>query len=53
MGAQLKALLTAMMDLLSILAFGLACERRNGFWLSVGFTCALSSGIFVQLLIDE
>jgi hypothetical protein len=49
----LKAFLTAVMGLLSILVFGLSCEQRNVSWLWVGFVCALVSGIFVQILINR
>lgn len=52
-GAKLKAFLTAVMGLLSILVFGLACLRRSVLWLWIGFFCALISGIFVQLLINR
>jgi 4-hydroxybenzoate polyprenyltransferase len=52
-GAKLKAFLTAVMGLLSILVFGLGCLRRSVLWLWIGFICALISGIFVQLLIDR
>ncbi len=52
-GASLKALLTAVMGLLSILVFGLAAQRRNVLWLWIGFICALVAGFFVQLLINR
>lgn len=52
-GTKLKTFLTAVMGLLSILVFGLGCERRNVLWLWIGFICALVSGIFVQILIDR
>jgi hypothetical protein len=48
----LKAFLTAIMGLLSILVFGLSLECRSVLWLGIGFVCALISGIFVQILIN-
>jgi hypothetical protein len=48
----LKAFLTAIMGLLSILVFGLSLECRSVLWLGIGFICALISGIFVQILIN-
>ncbi len=52
-GMKLKAFLTSVMALLSLLVFGLACNRKNSLWLWIGFICALVSGIFVQLFIDR
>jgi hypothetical protein len=49
----LKAFLTAIMGLLSILVFGLSLECRSVLWLGIGFVCALISGIFVQILITS
>lgn len=52
-GMRLKALLTSVMALLSVLVFGLACDQKNILWLWIGFICALVSGIFVQMFIDR
>jgi preprotein translocase subunit SecF len=52
-GMRFKAFLTTVMALLSVLVFGLGWERKNVFWLWIGFICALISGIFVQLFIDR
>jgi len=52
-GSTLKAFLTAVMGLLSILVFGLAALERNVLWLWIAFLCALASGFFVQLLINR
>jgi len=49
----LKAFLTAIMFLLSILMFGLSLECRSVLWLWIGFVCALVSGFFVQCLINR
>ena len=51
--AALKAFLTAMMGILTILVFGLGLERQDATWLWIAFVCALVSGIFVQLLINR
>jgi len=50
---RLKSFLTSAMGLLTLLVFGLACGRRNVFWMWIGFICALISGIFIQLLIER
>jgi hypothetical protein len=49
----LKAFLTAVMGLLSVLVFGLALWQNNVLWLWLGFICSLISGIFLQLFIDR
>lgn len=41
------------MGLLTVLVFGLACVRRNVFWLWIAFLCALVSGLFIQLLVQR
>lgn len=50
---KLKAFLTTLMALLSLLVFGLGYERRDMLWMWVGFICVLVSGVFVQLFIDR
>ena len=52
-GMKLKAYLTGVMALLSVLVFGLGCLHKNVLWLWIGFICALVSGVFVQLFIDR
>ena len=52
-GMKLKAFLTAVMALLSVLVFGLGWERKSVLWLWIGFICSLVSGVFVQLFIDR
>jgi hypothetical protein len=49
----LKAFLTTVMGLLSVLVFGLALWQNNVLWLWLGFICSLISGIFMQLFIDR
>ena len=49
-GMKLKAFLTTLMALLSLLVFGLGYERRDMLWMWVGFICVLVSGVFVQLV---
>lgn len=51
--AGIKAFLTAIMGLLSILVFGLSLEYKSVLWLWIGFVCALISGIFAQMLINR
>jgi hypothetical protein len=50
---KLKAFLTAVMSLLSILVFVLGCMQQSVLWSWLGFSCALVSGIFVQLFINR
>jgi ABC-type multidrug transport system permease subunit len=50
---KLKALLTTVMFLLSILVLGLGLIRKNVLWMWIGFICFLISGIFLQLFIDR
>jgi hypothetical protein len=50
---RLKAFLTTVMSLLSLLVFFLGCVRSNVLWTWVGFVCAVVSGVFVQLFIDR
>jgi di/tricarboxylate transporter len=50
---KLKAFLTAVMSLLSILVLGLGGVRKNVFWLWIGFVCSLVSAVFVQLFINR
>jgi hypothetical protein len=52
-GMKLKAFLTTVMSLLSILVFGLGCVRNDVLWSWTGFICALVSGIFVQMFLDR
>jgi hypothetical protein len=52
-GTILKAFLTAVMGLLSVLVFGLGLEHESVLWLWMGFICALVSGIFVQILLNR
>lgn len=52
-GMKLKAFLTTVMSLLSILVFGLGCVRNDVLWSWTGFVCALVSGIFVQMFLDR
>jgi len=51
--ASLKAFLTVIMGLLSILVFGLSLEYKSILWLWIGFICALIAGFFVQCLINH
>jgi hypothetical protein len=50
---RLRTFLTSSMGLLTVLVFGLACVRRNVFWLWIAFLCALVSGLFIQLLLQR
>jgi hypothetical protein len=52
-GTQLKAFLTAVMSLLSVLVLALGGMQRDVFWLWLGFVCALISGVFIQLFINR
>lgn len=52
-GMKLKAFLTTAMSLLSIFVFGLGCMRNDVLWSWMGFTCALISGVFVQMFLDR
>jgi preprotein translocase subunit SecF len=49
----LKAFLTAVMSVLSVLVLGLGGMRRDVLWLFIGFVCALVSGVFIQLFINR
>jgi len=49
----LRASLTTVMCLLSLLVLFLGLIRHSVFWLWVGFVCALISGVFLQLLISR
>ena len=49
---RLRAFLTSVMSLLSILVFFLASIHHDMFWLCVSFLCILISGVYVQLFID-
>ena len=49
----LRASLTTVMCLLSLLVLFLGLIRHSVFWLWVGFVCALISGVFLQLLIGR
>jgi hypothetical protein len=49
---RLRAFLTSVMSLLSILVFFLASIYHDMFWLWVSFLCILISGVYVQLFID-
>jgi len=50
---RLRTFLTTVMALLSVFVLGLGLERRNAFWLWIGFVCSLISGVFVQLLMER
>ncbi len=52
-GRRLKAFLTTVMALLSVLVLGLGFQSRNTLWLWIGFVCALISGVFVQLFLSH
>jgi hypothetical protein len=52
-GMRLKAFLTAVMSLLSLLVVGLAGMQKDVLWLWIGFVCCLVSGVFVQLFISR
>jgi hypothetical protein len=50
---RVKAFLTTVMSLLSVLVLGLAGMQRDVLWLWIGFVCTLISGVFVQLFINR
>jgi hypothetical protein len=50
---KLRAFLTTVMSLLSILVFGLGFIQQNVLWSFLGFVCVLVSGVFVQLFINR
>ena len=50
---KLRAFLTTVMSLLSILVFGLGFIQQNVLWSWVGFVCSVVSGVFVQLFINR
>ena len=52
-GNRIKAFLTTVMGLLSLLVFGLALAGKSTLWLWISFACALISGIFVQILLQR
>ena len=52
-GMKLKAFLTTVMSLLSILVTGLGGMEKDVPWLWVGFICCLVSGVFIQLFINR
>jgi len=52
-GMKLKAFLTTVMSLLSILVTGLGGMEKDVLWLWVGFICCLVSGVFIQLFINR
>jgi len=52
-GMKLKAFLTTVMSLLSILVTGLGGMEKDVLWLWVGFICCLISGVFIQLFINR
>jgi hypothetical protein len=52
-GMKLKAFLTTVMSLLSILVTGLGGIEKDVLWLWVGFICCLVSGVFIQLFINR
>ena len=52
-GLTLKAFLTTVMSLLSILVVLLGAIRKDVLWLWVGFVCCLVSGVFIQLFINR
>jgi hypothetical protein len=52
-GLRLRAFLTTVMGLLTVVVFGLGCDRKSAFWLWIGFICALVTGIFVQVFINR
>ncbi len=53
LGTRLKAFLTAVMAILSVVVFGLGLGYESVLWLWIGFICALISGIFVQILLNR
>jgi hypothetical protein len=52
-GMRLKAFLTTLMSLLSILVTGLGGIEKDVMWLWIGFICCLVSGVFIQLFINR
>ena len=50
---RLKAFLTTVMSLLSILVTGLGGIEKDVMWLWIGFICCLVSGVFIQLFINR
>lgn len=52
-GLGLKAFLTAVMSILSLLVIGLGLMKQDVLWLFVGFVCVLVSGVFIQLFINR
>jgi hypothetical protein len=50
---RLKAFLTTVMSLLSILVTGLGGIEKDVMWLWIGFVCCLVSGVFIQLFINR
>jgi hypothetical protein len=52
-GMRLKAFLTTVMSLLSILVTGLGGIEKDVLWLWIGFICCLVSGVFIQLFINR
>ena len=50
---RLRAFLTTVMSLLSIVLFFLASIQKNMFWLWISFVCAMISGVFVQLFLER
>jgi hypothetical protein len=52
-GMSLKAVLTAVMSLLSVFVVLLGGIQRNVLWLWIGFGCCLVSGVFIQLFLSR
>ena len=52
-GMKLKAFLTTVMSLLSVLVTGLGGIEKDVMWLWIGFICCLISGVFIQLFINR
>ena len=52
-GMRLKAFLTPVMSLLSVLVTGLGGIEKDVLWLWVGFIGCLVSGVFIQLFINR
>jgi hypothetical protein len=50
---MLKAFLTAVMGLLSLLVCGLGFLREDVLWSWIGFLCVLVSGFFLQMSIER
>jgi membrane protein YdbS with pleckstrin-like domain len=51
-GMKLRAFLTTVMSLLSILVFGLGFMQQDVLWSFLGFVSVVVSGVFVQLFIN-